>query len=49
MYVSDETYSGTCASTSYTKHSTPTECFLQTLALHGRRDAQLNLVNTNFD
>lgn len=49
LYIADKTNSGTCTSTSYKKHSTPSQCFLQTLALHGRRDSRLNLVNTDFD
>ena len=35
MYVADDTNSAMCASTSYTMHSAPTECSIQTLALHG--------------
>ena len=49
VYVADETNSGTCASTSYNVHSATTECFLQTLALHGKRDSRLSLVNTKFE
>jgi hypothetical protein len=47
-YVADDTNSVTCASTSYRTHYTSTECFMQTLVLHGTVSSNVNLVNTNF-
>lgn len=49
VYVSDRTYWGTCASASFEIHSGSSECFLQTLGLHGRKYFNLNLVNTKFE
>ena len=49
VYINDESNFGTCDSTSYEVHSTSTECFLQTLALHGRRNSKLNLLSTKFE
>ena len=49
VYVSDKTYWGTCASPSYLVHSVSSECFLQTLGLHGRKYSNLNTANTNFE
>ena len=48
VYVADDTNSVTCASTSYQTHYTSTECFMQTLVLHGAVNSNVNLVNTNF-
>ena len=48
VYVADNTNSVTCASTSYRTHYTSTECFMQTLVLHGTISSNVNLVNTNF-
>ena len=48
VYVADDTNSVTCASTSYQTHYTSTECFMQTLVLHGVVSSNINLVNTNF-
>ena len=48
VYVADDTNSVTCASTSYQTHYTSTECFMQTLVLHGTVSSNVNLVNTNF-
>ena len=45
VYVTDETNSGTCDSTSYGIHSTLTECFIQTLALHDRLGLYLDNIN----
>ena len=49
VYVDDETNWSTCNSTAFKVHSTTAECFLQTLALHGRRYPSLNLINTKFE
>lgn len=49
VYVSDRTYWGTCASASYEIHSASSECFLQTLGLHGRKYSNLNIANTKFE
>ena len=48
VYVADDTNSVTCASTSYQTHYTSTECFMQTLVLHGTVSSNIDLVNTNF-
>ena len=48
VYVADDTNAVTCASTSYQTHYTSTECFMQTLVLHGTVSSHVNLVNTNF-
>ena len=48
VYVADDINSRTCASTSYTKHYTSTECFIQTLVLHGTVSSCVNLLNTEF-
>ena len=48
VYVTDDTNSVTCASTSYRTQYTSTECFMQTLVLHGTVSSNINLVNTNF-
>ena len=49
VYVSDKTYWGTCASASYEIHSASSECFLQTLGLHGMKHPNLNVANTKFE
>ena len=49
VYVSDKTYWDTCASASYEIHSSSSECFLQTLGLHGRKYSNMNIANTKFE
>ena len=49
VYVADSTNQGTCTSASYKAHSATSKCFLQVLALHGRRDSRLNTVNAKFE
>ena len=48
VYVADETNFATCASNSYKRYSTLTECFIQVLALHDELRSSLILDYVNF-
>ena len=50
LYVSDETNSGTCASSSYKEALAITECFIQSAALnsYANKGSDINVVNMKF-